>query len=167
MVSCQKEKTESYKVNDVEYIIKTDSVNVQVINKDTLKFYYLQDKLRSVIINDFITSEYDTVKDDHDPFFLEKTYFINESNEFDAITSVLNNIKKIGVFKENTEYDLNKDNWNKVGTVYCYFYDYELMNLDIALARINNYNYAKSVLNIPDENLIDLVIDQDKKNSFI
>lgn len=164
LFSCNKENTKSYKLNNHEYIIKTDSVNLKVINNDTLKFYYLNNQLRSVAINDFITPEYDTVKED--PFFLEKTYFINSSNEFDAITSVLNNIKKIGVFKENAEYDLIKSNWQKVGTIYCYFYDYELMNLDIALARIDNYKYPKSIKTISNDSLMTLTIDQEKEIAF-
>lgn len=164
LFSCNKENTESYKVNDHEYITKTDSVNIKVINNDTLKFYYLKNQLRSVTINNFITPEYDTVEDD--PFFLEKTYFINQSNEFDAITSVLNNIKKIGVFKENAEYDLIKINWQKVGTIYCYFYDYELMNLDIALTKIDNYKYPKSIKTIYNDSLMTLSIHQEKEIAF-
>lgn len=68
----QKRKCESavYKINNIDYITKTDnSVNIKVVNKDTLKFYYLKDKLRCVIINDFVKpvklhewEEYITVK---------------------------------------------------------------------------------------------------------
>lgn len=164
LISCKNENTVSYNINNHEYIIKTDSVQELLIYKDTLKIYYLKDKLRSVIINNFIIPEYDTVKDD--PFFLEKIYCINQFNEFDAVVSKLNDVKKIGDFKQNTEYDLIENKWEKVGTIYCYFYDYEAMNLDIALARVNYDNFPKLIKKIPKDSLMALSIDQDKEIPF-
>lgn len=161
LFSCAKEKTESWRINNYEYITKTDSVNVQVINRDTLKFYYLKDKLRSITINDFITPKYDTVEDD--PFYFKTIYCIDENYEFNAVVTELNNIKTIGDFKQKNEYQLINNVWVKRGSIENYFYDSELLNLDIALTKINNYSYPKSVIKIPNENLLDLVIDQDKE----
>lgn len=161
LTSCFRNKTESYKIDNHEYIIKTDSLNTLVINKDTLKFYYLNDKLRSITINDFVTSKYDTVEDD--PFYFKTIYCINENNEFSAVITELNNIKTIGDFKQNFEYQLTNDVWEKRGNVENYFYDSEILNLDIALTKANNYDYPKSTINIPNQDLLELVIDQDKE----
>jgi hypothetical protein len=162
--SCKKENIESFSIDNREYIIKTDSINTQVINNDTLKFYYLKDKLRSVTINDFVTPEYDTVTEDS--FFFKTTYCINKNNEFDAAVIDLYGTYVIGCFKQNTEYDLIEKKWQKQGMVEHFFYDYVLLNLDIALTRINNYNYPKSVTTIPNESLITIFVDQDKKITF-
>ena len=75
----------------------------------------------------------------------------------------MNNIKIIGDFKQKNEYELINNVWVKRGSIKNYFYDSELLNLDIALTKINDYNYPKSVIKIPKENLLDLVIDQDKE----
>ncbi|MFB9079039.1 hypothetical protein ACFFLS_09925 [Flavobacterium procerum] len=160
LVSCKKEK-ESYKINNIDYITKTDSVNIQVVNKDTLKFYYLKNKLRSVTINDFVEPEYDTVKDD--PFYFKTIYFINENNEFNAVLIELNNVKLIRDFKQNAEFEFHGDVWQNRGTLEDYFYDSELLNLDIALTKINNYDFPKSVLNTSNGNSLDLVINQNKE----
>ncbi|WP_291152260.1 hypothetical protein [Flavobacterium sp. UBA7680] len=161
LFSCTKEKKESYKVNNYEYITKTDSVITKVFNKDTLKFYYLKDQLRTITINDFVTPKYDTVEDD--PFYFRTIYCIDQSYEFNGVITELNNIKSLGDFKQNAEYSLSNNVWTKRGSIENYFYDSELLNLDIALTKINNYNYPKSVVNIPNEKLLNLVIDQDKE----
>lgn|GEM_PF-6916595 len=88
---------------------------------------------------------------------------INENNEFNTVITELNNIKTIGDFKQNFEYQLANDVWEKRGNVENYFYDSEILNLDIALTKANNYNYPKSIINIPNEDLLELVIDQDKE----
>lgn len=161
LLSCIREKTEAFKINNHEYVTKTDSVNIRVINKDTLKFYYLKNKLRSVSINNYITSKYDEV--DADPFYFKTIYCIDENYEFNAVITELNNIKSLGDFKQNTEYYLINNVWTKRGHIENYFYDNELLSLDIALTKINNYNYPKSVINISKRNLLDLIIDQDKE----
>jgi len=70
-ISCKKE-TAVYKTNNIDYITKTDSVNIKLVNRDTLKFYYLKDKLRCVVINDIVEPEYDTSK--HDLFYFKTIY---------------------------------------------------------------------------------------------
>lgn len=161
LASCFKNKTESYKIDNHEYIIKTDSLNTKVTNKDTLNFYYLKDKLRCVVVNNFIEPEYDSVKDD--PFYFKTIYFINENNEFNAILLELNNIKFIRDFKQNAEFELGDDIWKNRGTLEDYFYDSELLNLDLALTKNNDYNYPKSVRTISNEKLLELIIEQDKQ----
>ncbi|WP_119789512.1 hypothetical protein [Flavobacterium anhuiense] len=160
VISCNKLKTESYKVNKEEYVIKTDSVNIQVINKDTLKFYYLKNKLRSVTINNFLTPEYDTVQDH--PFYFQTIYCINENNEFNAVITELNSVKVIADFSQNSEYELSGEKWKSRGNVENYFYNSEVINLDIALTRIGDYNFPKTVINILDNSAVDLIIIQDK-----
>ena len=72
VLSCQRDKIESYKINNNEYIIKTDSSNTLVNNKDTLKFYYLKNNLRAIVISNFIEPKYDTVEED--PFYFQTVY---------------------------------------------------------------------------------------------
>jgi hypothetical protein len=60
----------------------------------------------------------------------------------------LNNIKIIGDFKQKNEYELINNVWIKRGSIENYFYDSELLNLDIALTKINDYNYPKSLRKI-------------------
>lgn len=161
IISCSKQKIESYKINNNEYVTKTDSVIIQVANKDTLTFYYLDNKLRSVAINDFVTPEYDTVKDD--PFYFKTIYFINENNEFNAVLVEFNTVKYIRDFKQNAQFEQNAEIWKNRGNVEDYFYDNELLNLDLALIKINEYNFPKSVVDTSKGNSLDLVINQDKE----
>lgn len=164
IISCGKKKEDSYIINNHEYIIKTDSVQELLIYKDTLKFYYLKGKLVSVIINNFITPEYDTVKDD--PFFDKTIYCINENNEFDAAIKDYYGTNTLASFVDDYEYVFKDNIWQNNGRIRSFFYDFEAMNLDIALARNNYYNFPEFIKKTPKDSLTLLSIDQDKEIDF-
>ncbi|CAH0336092.1 hypothetical protein FVB9288_01766 [Flavobacterium sp. CECT 9288] len=160
LISCTKkdEIIQKYTVENQDLVTETIVVNKKINNKDTIKAFYLKGKLISIAVKDYIISEYDTKEEP--PFFYENFYLINAKNIFYASKDELNNIVRIANYCKNKEYDIKNKKIIETSSISSFFYDYEILNLDLALTKIGIYIYPKPAFTVPEKDLNSYYTDQ-------